>query len=218
MFGSARARQHAFRLVTAAAIVAAVSGVGVAVASIPDSAGVIHACYKKSTHGEMHLVNSAADCNPSEKAIAWNQTGPQGPPGTPGAPGTPGKTFLAGSSGGQEATGTGSGTGCGDFIGVGSCSSTQAIVEQVVPVSATLHDLYVHLSAAPGVGVHEKWQINVNNSGTSLACDIDGTATTCNNTTVSFPVNAGDTVTLEVSETTIGGAAPAAVTWAVQVS
>ncbi len=128
-----------------------------------------------------------------------------------------GKTFLAGSSGGQQTKGI-SFTGCGQYIGLGSCSNTQAVVEQVVPISGTLHDLYVHLSAAPGTGVHERWQINVRSGGTSLACNIDGTATTCNNTAVSFPVTAGDTVTLEASETTIGGAAPAAVTWAVQVS
>jgi hypothetical protein len=113
-------------------------------------------------------------------------------------------------------TGNNGAAGCGGFIGVGSCSATQAPVEQVVPVSGTLRNLYVHLSAAPGVGVHETWAIIVNNAGTFLFCDIDNLATSCSNTTISFPLSAGDTVTLEATETTIGGAAPAAVSWAVQ--
>jgi hypothetical protein len=213
MFKQARAKTLGLLLI--GTLVMAVSGIGVAVASIPDSGGVIHACYKKSTHGEMHLVNSASDCNPSEKAIQWNQTGPAGPPGPPGPPGTPGSSFLAGSSGTQLSNGN-NGGGCGGFIGVGNCAFSQDLVEQVVPISGTLHNLYVHLSAAPGAGVDEKWQINVNNAGTSLACHISGSATSCSDTTVNFPFNAGDTITLEASETTIGGATPAVVTWAVQ--
>ncbi len=108
------------------------------------------------------------------------------------------------------------GPGCGYFIGVGSCASTRPPAEQVVPIGGTLHDLYVQLSAAPGVGVHEHWAIIVNDSGTVLGCDIDGTATSCSNTVDLFPLTAGDLVTLEATETTIGGAAPAAVSWAVQ--
>jgi len=202
-----------------------VLGVGLAVASIPDVSGVIHACYQKN-QGQTRLVESAADCHPSEIAIAWSQTGPQGPPGTPGPqglpgpqgpPGTPGSSFLAGSSGGQLSTGN-HGAGCGGLIGVGSCAplGSSGLVAQVVPVGGTLHDLHVRLSAAPGVGVHERWAIIVNGAGTALGCDIDGTATSCSNTAVSFPLSAGDTVWLEATQTTIGGGAPAAVSWAVQ--
>jgi hypothetical protein len=108
------------------------------------------------------------------------------------------------------------GPGCGGFIGVGSCAATKALVEQVVPVSGTLRNLYVHLSAAPGAGVHERWAIIVNNAGTFLFCDIDNLATSCSNTSIRFPLAAGDTVNLEATETTIGGAAPAAVSWSVQ--
>ena len=83
-------------------------------------------------------------------------------------------------------------------------------------MAGSLHDLYVNLSAAPGVGKHERWAIIVNNAGTALGCDIDDTATSCSNTTDSFPISPGDVITLEATQTTIGGAAPAAVTWAVQ--
>jgi hypothetical protein len=101
---------------------------------------------------------------------------------------------------------------------VGSCAplGSSGLVAQVVPVDGTLHNLHVHLSAAPGVGVHERWAVIVNGGGTFLGCDIEGTATSCSNTIVSIPLSAGDTVWLEAVETTLGGAAPAAVSWAVQ--
>ena len=232
-----RFRRRTLALLVGAGAVLAF-GVGLAVASIPDAGGVIHACYKNS-QGQTRIVESAADCNPAETPIQWSQTGPagpsgpagptgpagppgpagpvgpQGPTGPQGPAGTPGSSFLAGSSGGQLSNGN-NGGGCGGFIGVGSCAFTRDVVAQVVPVGGSVHNLYVHLSAAPGIGVHERWAIIVNNAGTSLFCDIDGAATSCNNTTVTFPLSPGDLVTLEATETTIGGAAPAAVTWAVQ--
>jgi len=192
------------------ALAALAVGVGFAVASIPDSSGVFHACYKKH-HGQLRLVESASDCRPSEKATSWSQTGPPGPPGTPGS------SFLAGSSGGQPSTGN-NGSGCGGLIGVGSCAQigNAGLVQQVVPVSGTLHDLYVTVSAAPGAGIHERWNLIVNGAGVSVGCDIDNLATSCSDTTNSFPLAAGDRVWLEATETTIGGAAPAAVSWAIQ--
>jgi hypothetical protein len=101
------------------------------------------------------------------------------------------------------------------------------MVGQEIAVSGTLHNLYVNLSAAPGTGglgpVDEKWQIDITSggvtSGTAIACHIIGTDTSCSDTTDSFSVAAGDLVTLEASETTIGGAATGAiVTWSVAVS
>ena len=65
--------------------------------------------------------------------------------------------------------------------------------------------------------MHETWAIIVNNViGTSITCDIDNLATSCSNTTDTFVLSPGDVVELEATETTIGGAAPAAVSWAVQ--
>jgi hypothetical protein len=198
------------------ALAALTVGAGFAVASIPDGSGVFHACYQKN-EGQLRLVESAADCRPSEKATSWSQIGPQGPPGPPGPQGTPGSSFLAGSSGGQLSTGN-NGSGCGGLIGVGSCAQigNAGLVQQVVPVSGTLHDLHVTVSAAPGAGVHERWALIVNGAGTAVGCDIDNLATSCSDTTNSFPLAAGDLVWLEATETTAGGAAPAAVSWAIQ--
>lgn len=65
----------------------------VAFANIPDSAGVIHGCYKNATGG-LRVIDSATDtCRPNETAISWNQvgpagaTGPQGPQGPSGVVG-----------------------------------------------------------------------------------------------------------------------------------
>ncbi len=209
-------------------------------ASIPAPNGTISGCFKKN-HGQLRVIDPSAGghCLPSEQPLTWNQTGPTGatgatgptgpagptgPTGATGATGatgpqgpagTPGTSFLAGSSGGELSSGN-NGPGCGGFIGVGSCAPTRDVVTQVVPIGGTVHDLYVQLSAAPGAGVHERWAIIVNNAGTALGCDIDNTATSCNNTIDSFPISPGDVITLEATETTIGGATLAAVSWAVQ--
>jgi Collagen triple helix repeat (20 copies) len=79
-----------------AAVVA--TATGMAVASIPDAGGVIHACYK-SAQGQVRIVESAADCNPSELPIQWSQTGPTGPAGPPGPTGPAGPVGPAGPAG-----------------------------------------------------------------------------------------------------------------------
>lgn len=79
--------------------VAAAAALGVAVVtSIPDSAGVIHACYKGN---EVRLVESASHCNNNEQAISWNQTGPQGPQGPAGPIGPQGPQGATGPTGPQ---------------------------------------------------------------------------------------------------------------------
>ena len=80
----------------------AVAG-GVAYATIPDSAGVIHGCYSKS--GSLRVIDPSKSqhCAAAETPIQWNQTGPQG---LPGAPGTNGATGTAGPAGPQGVPGT----------------------------------------------------------------------------------------------------------------
>ena len=82
LFGT-RARATA----TIAALTAlVVAGVSVVYGSIPDSAGIIHACYK--INGQLRLIDpGTSNCDPSETLLAWNQTGPQGPVGPQGPPG-----------------------------------------------------------------------------------------------------------------------------------
>ena len=111
-------------LPTAAALGA---GAAIAVASIPDSGGVINGCYATNTNGVTmqpsvrigalrvidpslpHLItgpvgtptttNYAAVCLPDETSVTWNQTGPTGPTGPTGAPGGPGTPGQQGAAG-----------------------------------------------------------------------------------------------------------------------
>ncbi|MDP3900781.1 MAG: hypothetical protein Q8Q38_00345 [bacterium] len=81
-------------------LVLLVAGGGVALAT-HGNPNELHACYKNN-NGQMRFVGNPADCLPSETAISWNQTGPQGLPGsdgTDGAPGPAGPQGLPGPSG-----------------------------------------------------------------------------------------------------------------------
>ena len=54
---------------------------GTAWASIPDSGGAIHGCYK-TDNGKLRVIDSSsAGCQADESSLSWNQTGPTGPPG-----------------------------------------------------------------------------------------------------------------------------------------
>jgi hypothetical protein len=83
-----------------AALLVAVSGV--AVASIPDGGGVVHACAKKKGGG-LRVIDtakhrSAGRCRSTEKALSWSQQGPKGSQGTAGTPGTPGTPGAPGAA------------------------------------------------------------------------------------------------------------------------
>jgi hypothetical protein len=58
-----------------------------AYAAIPDSSGVISACYAKSNGGVRIIdAEAGATCvSNKEQALSWSQRGPAGPPGPPGA-------------------------------------------------------------------------------------------------------------------------------------
>jgi hypothetical protein len=75
-------------------------GGGIAYANIPDSSGVIHACYK-SQNGQLRVIDTAKGetCLPSETALTFNQTGIQGPQGPPGPQGPKGDTGATGPAG-----------------------------------------------------------------------------------------------------------------------
>jgi len=93
-------------LVAGAAVLAASAAAGIAYASIPDGAGVIHSCYQKNG-GNLRVIDSATDrCRPSEVALDWNQTGPSGARGATGPAGPPGAQGPAGPSGPQGPKGT----------------------------------------------------------------------------------------------------------------
>lgn len=83
------------KLGKSAGFLAAVTGVALAggaagafvMAAIPDSNGVIHACYATKDGTGLRLIDSEAGqaCTSKETGITWNQTGPQGPQGPAGS-------------------------------------------------------------------------------------------------------------------------------------
>jgi type VI protein secretion system component Hcp len=79
---------------------------GVAYASIPDSAGVIHGCivtnpaFLGPAKGTVRIIDTATDkCQPNETAIQWSQTGPAGAAGAQGMPGPGGPAGPQGPAG-----------------------------------------------------------------------------------------------------------------------
>jgi collagen triple helix repeat protein len=97
------------------------SGIGVAVAAIPDASGVIHACYQVDKNGSVagdgniRLIDPTSTkknnqaCKNNEAALDWNVSGPtgaKGATGARGATGAKGPTGPKGPTGSKGATGT----------------------------------------------------------------------------------------------------------------
>jgi hypothetical protein len=81
---------------------------GVALASIPDSSGVIHGCY--GGNGVLRVIDLPRQvCHKGETSLKWSQTGPQGPAGAAGpqGPAGAGLTFTV-AEGGTAVAGIGS--------------------------------------------------------------------------------------------------------------
>jgi Collagen triple helix repeat (20 copies) len=102
----------------------------VAFASIPDSAGVIHACFK-TNNGQLRVIDSATQqCRKGETAISWNQAGlpgPQGPQGIQGLTGAAGATGATGPQGLKGDTGATGATGAQGIQGLtGATGATGA--------------------------------------------------------------------------------------------
>jgi hypothetical protein len=68
---------------------------GIAYATIPDSSGVIHACYK-TNQGTLRVIDTGQGqtCSNSEASINWSQTGPQGQQGPQGPQGPTGPSDV----------------------------------------------------------------------------------------------------------------------------
>lgn len=64
------------RVLTAVAAGAILVTSGVAYAAIPDSQGVIHACYSKN--GGVLRVSDTGECKSTEVGLSWNNVGPAG--------------------------------------------------------------------------------------------------------------------------------------------
>jgi Collagen triple helix repeat (20 copies) len=89
--------------VVALALAGVLAAVGIGYAAIPSADGVIHACYNAAANPSGGLrvidVEAGAKCAKNEKALQFNQRGPQGPAGPAGPQG------VAGPQGPQGLTG-----------------------------------------------------------------------------------------------------------------
>jgi hypothetical protein len=100
------------------AIIVAIGAMAATVAfgQIPDSNGVIHACYH-TTNGGIRVVDDPSECTSGESPLDWYQAGaagsqgpqgpagPAGPPGLDGLPGADGVNGVDGSDGVDGADG-----------------------------------------------------------------------------------------------------------------
>jgi hypothetical protein len=92
--------KHRYALIGVLVTVILAGAGAVAYASIPDSIGVIHGCYAKSSGGLRVIdTGSGQHCLPSEVAISWSQRGPTGPIGSKGDTGNKGDTGATGPTG-----------------------------------------------------------------------------------------------------------------------
>jgi hypothetical protein len=104
-------------VVAVAGVVAVLVAAGIASGAIPDGSGVIHGCYStngaKATNGtQLNIVDSgSANCNGSQSAVTWNQTGPTGATGPQGPKGDTGATGATGPQGPKGDTGATGATG-----------------------------------------------------------------------------------------------------------
>jgi len=87
-------------LVLGAVVCVGLAAGGVAWATIPDSGGVIHACYQKNS-GQLRVIDPSTgdSCSNAEKSLSWSQTGPTGPQGPQGPQGAQGPQGSQGPSG-----------------------------------------------------------------------------------------------------------------------
>jgi len=99
------------RTVVAVAISGAAIATGAtAYASIPDSGGIIHACYRTPV-GHLRLVDTDAQCRAGETTLSWDHNGQSGPAGPTGPTGDTGPAGAKGSQGDPGSPGEAGPTG-----------------------------------------------------------------------------------------------------------
>ncbi|HXW34342.1 MAG TPA: hypothetical protein VEJ87_07160 [Acidimicrobiales bacterium] len=126
------------RWVAAGAVLGAIVATGVSGASIPDSQGVIHACYipanKATTLKVIDTARGTGECPNGYEPLTWNQTGPGGPAG---ATGTQGPAGAAGPQGPQGPAGPTGSTGATGATGPAGATGPQGPTGPPGPVNAT---------------------------------------------------------------------------------
>jgi type VI protein secretion system component Hcp len=150
---------RSWKAVALVAVGALAGGTVLAVASVPDSNGVIHLCYTTEhlraggsapnpTNPNVTLIDPSVGqaCTSTQQALDINQTGPQGIQGATGAPGVAGTPGIQGAAGIQGVPGL--------VLPVKSSSIGQVTLKQAVqgkvgnapveisftPISVTLSD------------------------------------------------------------------------------
>src|SRR4051812_46798112 len=102
-------RAHLTYANVAATLALVLAASGFAVASIPNSRGVIRACYARHG-GALRTIDkakkgAAGHCRKNERAVSWNQKGQPGVPGGKGAQGAAGALGAQGAQGAQGVAG-----------------------------------------------------------------------------------------------------------------
>ena len=77
---------------------------------------------------------------------------------------------------------------------------TEMSSETLFPTSGTIKGLHVEAAAAPGGGKSRTFTVRKNGVATSLTCTISNNATTCDDTTNTVTIAAGDSAVLEYTE------------------
>lgn len=109
-----------------------------------------------------------------------------------------GKTMLSGGSQGL-ASGSTIYFPAGSFTQGGS--STEANNNTITSLAGTIKNLYCAVSTAPGSAKSFAFTYRKNGASQTLTCTISGSGTTCNDTTHTFTVAAGDLVSIQSNPT-----------------
>lgn len=95
------------------------------------------------------------------------------------------------------------------FVGGGADSTTESVVQQKSPATATISNLQVTLSASLGTGTTLQVTLRDGGSGTALTCTTASAGTTCSDTTHSLNIALGDLVDFQIVATgTVTAATP----------
>jgi hypothetical protein len=127
---------------------AVAAAAGVALASIPDADGVVHAC-RNAVSGRLRVVPAGTTCRDGERALRWNVRGPQGEPGPAGPAGAAGAAGPAGPAGPEGPAGPAGPQGPQGRAGPG-IASFDALAGLACTVGTTTGSIAIDYDAATG--------------------------------------------------------------------
>jgi hypothetical protein len=185
-----------------ASLATAAIGLGTGMASVPDSNGAVHACYKVSgsSLGRLRVIDPSKGqhCNSNEAALTIGRRGLRGLTGPKGAQGVPGATGGPGAIGGSVAFIDPADTE--GFAGLGGQQSmtTLASAATSLPTGGVIGKLLV--SADPVGGGTVGVTIIVNGSASSITCSIATSGSSCSDAVHQMTVPAGGTVAARVDK------------------